>query len=397
MGASVLPTEVWERVIDWVPYYEHRKDSRNTLYACSLVCRSWVHRSQFHLFVRIELSNTRQANSFIDILAHSPVIASGLRVLIISPSRSKAKPMEKIPSCFYNWIYVVLATLPPLLPHLEALEFRGLPILHPNFILMASRFKTIRRLRLHNIVYQSFSEIIRLINRFSLLQTLEVYNVQWNQPSSCYPSKRHRIKELISGPDNGCQSDMLNWMCSSQSIVALHSLKLHAVDVLLVPTLNTILHLCMRSLQTLAIHFTSGIPDNLALPGFAGHLALKSLDLRNIPFQALVTFLSRPTQAIPSGIRVLQVSLRPAKYEATFDTKNQPDWRKIDQALKNRKLEHLDALVIWTTPVKGGDALYENIRIACEGALPKAFESGVLCWGNLNTRFGAIFYLVTCV
>ena len=173
--------------------------------------------------------------------------------------------MEKIPPCFYNWIYTILATLPPLLPRLEALEFRGLPILHPNFILMASRFKTIQRLRLHNIVYQSFSEIIRLINRFSLLQTLEVYNVQWNQPSHCYPSKRHRMKELISGPDNGCQSDMLNWMCSSQSITALYSLKLHAVGVLDIPALDSILHLCVRSLHRLAIHFTSGAPNDLGV------------------------------------------------------------------------------------------------------------------------------------
>ena len=142
------------------------------------------------------------------------------------------------------------------------------------------------------------------------------------------------------------------------------------------------------------------VVDNLlysALPPFSGHLTLKSLDLRNIPFQALVSFLSIPTQAIPSGIRILQVSLRPAKYEATFDTKNQPEWRKIDQALKTRKFEHFDAFVIWTAPAKGGDVLYENLRIACEGALPKAYESGVLCWGNLNTRIGTRFDLVTCI
>ena len=45
-----LPTEIWECIIDQIGYgLEHRVETE-TVYACTLVCRSWHIRARLHLY-----------------------------------------------------------------------------------------------------------------------------------------------------------------------------------------------------------------------------------------------------------------------------------------------------------------------------------------------------------
>lgn len=97
MQSSKFPIEVCERVIDYFPFpvcipshYDEWDDisiRRETLYACSLVCRDWVHRSQHHLFRSVELCDARQADAFFDVLKHSPQRALLVQQLRIEPRR----------------------------------------------------------------------------------------------------------------------------------------------------------------------------------------------------------------------------------------------------------------------------------------------------------------------
>ncbi|KAJ3482778.1 hypothetical protein NLI96_g6752 [Meripilus lineatus] len=93
MQTSKLPIEACERVIDFVPSLAHSPNyddydalqSIPTLYACALVCRDWVYRSQHHLFRQVELSTTRQADAFLDIVTYRPHKAQSVELLAIRP------------------------------------------------------------------------------------------------------------------------------------------------------------------------------------------------------------------------------------------------------------------------------------------------------------------------
>lgn len=72
-----LPTEVWERVIDFVASKEvHYRDGTSVLTqdlkACTLVCWSWYHRSRFHLHHSPCLGQKRSIMSFFDIVSQLP-------------------------------------------------------------------------------------------------------------------------------------------------------------------------------------------------------------------------------------------------------------------------------------------------------------------------------------
>ncbi|KAJ3479715.1 hypothetical protein NLI96_g8869 [Meripilus lineatus] len=95
MQSSKLPIEVCERVIDslaisvhnptWNDYFDAVRLTL-TMYACALVCRDWVPRSQHHLFHQVKLCTTHQADSFLDTITRHPHRAKSVRYLSISPN-----------------------------------------------------------------------------------------------------------------------------------------------------------------------------------------------------------------------------------------------------------------------------------------------------------------------
>ena len=100
MQSSKLPIEVCERIIDCIPYPDYIPlswespsfdliyESTRALRASALVCRSWVPRSQQHLFRHVQLRYTRQAHAFIEIVCQTPAMAQSVRVLSICPLAS---------------------------------------------------------------------------------------------------------------------------------------------------------------------------------------------------------------------------------------------------------------------------------------------------------------------
>lgn len=292
MQASKLPIEVCERIIGFlcppIPLtsLEVFNDLFSTpedyteriwaLYASSLVCKPWVHRSQHHLFQRVELCVTRRAHAFLDSVVRSPSIGRNVRLLAICPNppyfpysrhvassilepwrdtplkilpphaakREETSPRTESktsshqrrqnnskshspPPCHYNWVYEVLTALPPLLTNLSILDLMNLPALHPSFVCLVSRFTTIRTLRLYFVMSQSFREIIQVVNGLPQITTLHMYHCSWTRPAHFYPSKRLRlqifyIKTLPDSP--GLQWDVFNWMRSSQCLSTLRTL-----------------------------------------------------------------------------------------------------------------------------------------------------------------------------
>ena len=85
----------------------------------------------------------------------------------------------------FGWIYKVLSSSTLVLSHLRHLSFRALPILHSSFVVHFSPLSTVESLELITLRSQSFSEFVRLVNRFPQLRRLAVTNCQWKIPSRC--------------------------------------------------------------------------------------------------------------------------------------------------------------------------------------------------------------------
>lgn len=262
MPACEFPKEVWERVIDWVPYYsgdrgyrKYSRPSRRTLSACALVRRAWLHRCQYHLFHLVELSNGQRAQAFLDVVTQTPSIRQYVGILIIFPSLGSSEKASKTP-CFYNWIYTVLNILPPFLTKLYKLEFQNLPVLQPVFIALASRFEAVHTLSLEGLEKQSFSEIIRLVNRFPKLQRLDLDQCQWTQPAHCYTGRQCGLQRLVIETDDICRENVPRWMSSSRSASVLQYLWIyHPVDTTSMVDLYRILEQCPSTLKNLRLTF----------------------------------------------------------------------------------------------------------------------------------------------
>lgn len=235
-----LPPEVCERVIDWVPHY-HGADhyfpftcEKWTLLVCALVCRSWLPRSQTRLFQVVRLSKARQAEAFLDVITRSPSICSHVSILIFSPkpppiSISEVTSVRSQPDLssspgHYNWFYKILNILPILLGNVIKLQLESLPMLRPVTLALLSGFKRVQVLIFKFCSELSFAEIIRVVNRFSHLHTLHLYNCHWNLSSHCYSGKQHNLKRLDLSLTLGLQ-EFLGWVASSHSALALESLK----------------------------------------------------------------------------------------------------------------------------------------------------------------------------
>ena len=154
MQSSKLPIEACESVIDSLAVLAHSPSyddydalqSIPTLYACALVCRDWVYRSQHHLFRQVELSTTRQADAFLDIVTCRPHKAQSVELpqsghisLLHHPcSTQSLRPpgsliLQRLCRC-------LTPCLPPIHQHPSLPRFHHLPLINiPSLYLMTNR------------------------------------------------------------------------------------------------------------------------------------------------------------------------------------------------------------------------------------------------------------------
>ena len=222
-----IPTEVVEQIIDMVAEVELRFNKEDvqlrtySLYACSLVARSWVPRSRLHLYPFVELSSDRKTRRFMNSLAQSPALGQFVETLQIRPHNEDER------TC--GWIFKALTTLPPLLPNLRELAFCELPDLRQECIVVLSRFRTVESLVLFNLNKQSLREIVQLISRFPQLRRLYECTCLWELPGRYYSRKQHSLTTLMANtPREGHDRPFLEWVLASKSTGALTTFRIQS-------------------------------------------------------------------------------------------------------------------------------------------------------------------------
>lgn len=161
---SRLPQEICDRIIDMSGL------ASRPLLAFCLVCRAWLPRARLHLFRWACLENESQAQGFLRMVSTYPRYGEFTKNLSISGSPKEGT--DDGPSC--QWIHRIVLLLPPLLPNLQELDLISLPVLHPTFPILCSRFKTVHSLSLTSNNEMSFCEVIKLVNGFPSLRSLDL-------------------------------------------------------------------------------------------------------------------------------------------------------------------------------------------------------------------------------
>lgn len=243
-----LPLEICEEVIRNIPY-EHR----NTISACSLVCRGWSRISILRLFEEVTLDSHRRISLFRSAVSASPGLGQRVRYLRIHGSASTTKSAD-------GWIYDVLRYLPPFLPNLRHLCFSRLPTLHPIFIPLCSRFTSVRVLKFFSLTNQSLREIIQIANRFKGLRDLGIEFGNWPQSAPPWNGQSHLLECLdvnVTGTavPHGQWTTMNRWIVATHSSLSLIKLRLDTLELDLAEMDQT-LQLCPR-LEAIQIAFSS--------------------------------------------------------------------------------------------------------------------------------------------
>ena len=244
-----LPTEICERVIDWVaeePGFDgsHRLyadgDALKSLRACALTCRAWTARARIHMFRNLRIlcalnidGNTADLSS---LLAANPALPLRVKVVI-----AKALPEH------YSTLHIVPFALPQLLPRLEYLRLaRGLFHPAPCIFPAMNRFTSVTKLSLDEVVFYSTHDLRRTIGSFRALQILELWDISWHiksfsvdmSPRSSYcPQSAVRLKKLLIVVDRTWLLDrrsvpILEWLGKSGILSSLEVLSLCRMMIL---------------------------------------------------------------------------------------------------------------------------------------------------------------------
>ncbi|KAI1784175.1 hypothetical protein LXA43DRAFT_244707 [Ganoderma leucocontextum] len=171
-----LPTEVVEEVID------QASDNSASLRQLSLLCKSLLTRSRFHLFTRIVIRDAQQMESSREFLDSHPWVRPLVQKVTLSSDLSEEYSKPNMPL-----LDIIRLHLFTQLPNLRAwsmstwlVSFRPHPWLsfHRSTLLCYRIYGScIQNLELAGIPLQDVSHFARLISAFTSLHSLMCYNV----------------------------------------------------------------------------------------------------------------------------------------------------------------------------------------------------------------------------
>lgn len=219
----ILPTEVCERVIDFVAeeFNQHPLwglfgwkwdvDILDTLLSCALAYRAWTARSQWHLFRVLGAHCLPKGmegglKSLYSLIREHPFLQRHTEGLLVDGRNDTKSSMHTLP-----------LNLPRLVTCLEHLRLSGGIFYLPSAAVVTMRqFITITKLSLVNITFPSPQDLRRTVGALQGLQQLSIRSPIWRPTSSkatqpiCYLPSRIRLTLLsIQAEVHSMQDDHL--------------------------------------------------------------------------------------------------------------------------------------------------------------------------------------------
>ncbi|KAL4250258.1 hypothetical protein ABKN59_003101 [Abortiporus biennis] len=292
MQTPRLPIEIQEYIVELCACDGDYDRSRYTLLSCALTCRTWLARSQLHLFSHVIIRNGKTFRAFVNGLKLRPINGYFVHDLEIKDHNAE-----------HSWINLVPLQLPLLLPKLTSLRLEKIQMtnIHPNFFQNFSQFKRITQLVVQSIEFDKFIDFARLVISLPNLRCLQILRrIQWKEGSGILIphligktlSKKVQLTHLcivfMDDPHiNSTIIDWLLWTSSMKSLKEFEMLCLPYTENFANPV-TKFLESCGSSINRLSISV-----DNLDLLDISPSTSLKILSL------TLSSILAFPSIAIP--------------------------------------------------------------------------------------------------
>lgn len=175
-GALNVPIDVVEHIIDSIAssriYFPDER--RRALYNCSLTCRAWLPRSQYHLYRSIHIKTVEQ----LDRLAiasrrpDAPRLFSHLRELIV-----------KNPPLSSSFLHLIPLVLTKAISKVKSLHItsgpKSLQRIHPQAFFSMGLYESLTHLNLSRCVFSTFGDLRRTICHFPVLVKLQLDHCRW--------------------------------------------------------------------------------------------------------------------------------------------------------------------------------------------------------------------------
>lgn len=196
-----LPVEVWEKVIDQLRQYPRE------LSKCSLVCKSWYARAQYHLVVTTTLLNPPQVYRFATLLRKLTELRARVKQVIIRGAASSLSRSRRAIPHFGTFALMLVQKLPAVetLCIYDAVWELGPPHISSVYVHLRS-FTSITELRLLRTTFPTKLALARLICALPGLTTLactavDFRSATWNAVAFC--AVPPRVKDIrLDGPSD---------------------------------------------------------------------------------------------------------------------------------------------------------------------------------------------------
>jgi hypothetical protein len=237
-----VPVELQDEIID------HLGLDERTLKQCALVCRSWVNRSRFHLFVRVRVGE--HTGPRLLELMDSPqcTVASHVKSLTLTESSGQR----------WRWLSKGLERLLPVMK-LQSLTLQNICWKALDLALLeviGASCDSLINLHLSHVYFQSFADFLSFISAFPSLKGL-VLSVVWygssdfDEPQS-FSSSRHVLTypQLETVDLNHCPLDHRMWTWLKRvSQAGVHTVQFWDIAESELGSVNRLLEMLGDSLQ----------------------------------------------------------------------------------------------------------------------------------------------------
>ena len=266
----VLPTEIWERSIDWLVVIYTKTRSRNydinlrrDLFHCALVCRDWRFRAQKHLYAYIRI-NAHALSQFEAILRKTPILREFAQEFIfynqyIREPGSQSRHTDRTTETASHALRIALR-LPNV--HYFSVEAVNLAREHPHLPRYMSLLHGIAHMGFKSCTRIKLRHLARLIVALKDVSAVALHVPIFVGPEStrlptCYYNARSSPTELYLRVFTGGYL-LLDWLIKAQSFIA--SLKLLQIE-LTAPVTRAEMVLIVQNTQALLVNCTKKLVE----------------------------------------------------------------------------------------------------------------------------------------
>ncbi|TDL19487.1 hypothetical protein BD410DRAFT_792104 [Rickenella mellea] len=247
---SMMIPELTDNIID------HLHDNRPALCSCSLVCRSWLPSSRFHLFSTVVLC-------FIDINTGLPMICS--QSSTIAPYVRHLE-LEDGWNGWRRWLNDALPKLPNFgalkslaLGHIDWAQLTREPRRRDRLIGLS---RCLNHLALEYVKFETMDQVLDLFYVAPSLEKVSLASVQCeNENVSHTRSKTISLKE-ITFAGGSLARPLIDWLCL-QPMPSVHTLNLAFVRMNQVPSISRYLKILGPKLEHLGLECSGECQDAL--------------------------------------------------------------------------------------------------------------------------------------